>query len=163
MPDLAPPLDIRLAVKGDLQFRVDGPAGSTAGTVTGRGDTVAVHADDPVAAWDAALGSPAVGPAVLQAVAGLLHDQGVLVAVRGPAGLVAEVGAGVDSRVGRLLTGSRRVRLGAPAAVRPLAVAQARRTLRRSARAVRRPAAVLVLAGTLLVGARLRTLRRHAR
>ncbi len=116
------------AVLGELSFTVDGPGGATSGTVSGRGGTVAVHADDPVAAWDAALGSVSTGPAALQAIAGLLHDEGLVVELSGPAGLVATVGSGVNSPVGALLAGSRRIRLGTPAAVRPLAVAQVRRS-----------------------------------
>jgi hypothetical protein len=68
------------------------------------------------------------------------------VEVTGPHGLVATVGAGVDSPLGRVLAGSRRVRLGRPAAVRPLAVAQARRTSGRLAR----PALIVLGAAGLL-------------
>ena len=118
-----------LAFDGRLSFTVDGPDGSTAGTVVGDGSALRVHADDPVVAWDAALGSVSTGTAVLSAVAGHLHDEGLRLEVTGPAGRVASVGAGVDSPVGRLLAGSRRVSLGRPSAVRPLAVAQARRSL----------------------------------
>ena len=130
-----------LSFDGDLTFSVEGPGGATAGTVNGAGPVLRVHADDPVAAWDAALGSVSTGPAALSAVAGLLHDEGVVVEVSGPAGLVATVGAGVRSPLGRAITGARHVRLGRPGAVRPLAVAQVRRT----AVGARRPAALLAL------------------
>lgn len=116
-----------LSITGDLTFSVDGPGGATAGTVSGAGSTVRVHAEDPVAAWDGALGSVSTGPAVLAEVARHLHDQGIVLEVSGPDGLVATVGAGVSSSVGRLLAGSRFVRLGRPAAVRPLAIAELRR------------------------------------
>lgn len=115
--------DLRFA--GDVSFTVDG----TAGTVTGDGDTVRVHANDPVKVWDAALGSVSTGPAMLRSAARLLHDQGVRVEVSGPAGRLVLVGAGVSSPIGVVLTGSPHVRLGSPQAVRPLAVAQARRSL----------------------------------
>ena len=134
-----------LAFDGDLTFTVDGPGGATAGTVTGDGSVLRVHADDPVAAWDAALGSVSAGPAVLSALAEQLHREGVVVEVSGPDGLVAAAGAGIDSSLGRVLAGSRRIRLGRPAAVRPLAVAQ----LRRSTRGLARPAAALVLLAIL--------------
>ncbi len=143
-----------LQVAGELSFRVDGPAGGTSGTVRGDGGTVRVHAEDPVAAWDAALGSSSTGPAVLRAVADRLADTGLVLEVSGPGGHVATVGAGVDSPVGRLLTGSRRVRLGRPAAVRPLAVAQVRRTAGAAL-----PAALAVL-GVALGLAALRRARR---
>ncbi len=139
-----------LAVEGGISFTVEGPAGATSGTVTGDGGTVRVHAEDPAAAWDAALGSVSTGPAVLSAVADRLHDEGLVLEVVGPAGLVATVGAGVRSPLGRLLAGSRRVRLGRPAAVRPLAVAQARRT----ARGLARPAALVLAAGGALAALR---------
>ena len=113
---------------GNLTFSVEGPGGSTAGTVRGDGPVLRVRADDPVAAWDGVLGSVSTGPAVLSSVADLLHDEGAVLEVSGPGGVVATVGAGIESPLGRLLAGSRHVRLGRPAAVRPLAVAQARRT-----------------------------------
>lgn len=114
-------------VQGSLTFSVMGPGGRTAGTVHGQGPQVTVHAEDPVAAWDAALGSVSTGPAVLKTVGRLLSEEGVTVQVTGPRGTVATVGAGVDDRLGHLLAGSRHVRLGSPSAVRPLAVAELRR------------------------------------
>lgn len=145
--------DRGLQIEGTLEFSVDGPGGATAGTVRGDGGTVHVHAGDPVAAWDAALGPVSTGPQLLRSVAGFLHAQGVVLQVSGPAGRVATVGAGVDSLTGRLLTGSRRVRPGRPAAVRPLALAEARRRVAGRGR----PAAVA--AGLVLVW----VVRRRAR
>jgi len=142
------PLDLQ----GGLSFTVDGPGGSTSGTVAGDGAVLRVHADDPVAAWDGLLGSVSTGPAALRRVAGALADEGLSVEVSGPRGRLALVGADADSPVGRLLLGSRRVQPGALAALRPLAVAQARRSL-----TPRRGAA---LAGLLVV---LTILRRRAR
>ena len=137
-----------LGFEGDLTFSVDGPGGASAGTVRGDGRTLRVHTSDPVATWEAALGATTTGPAVLAQVARLLHDEGAVLEVTGPAGRVARVGAGVDSPVGRLLAGSRHVRLGRPSAVRPLAVAQARRGL-----GTARTRAALALAVGLLVAA----------
>ena len=137
-----------LGFEGDLTFSVDGPGGASAGTVRGQGRTLHVSASDPVAAWDAALGASTTGPAALARVARLLHDEGAVLEVTGPSGRVASVGAGIDSPLGRLLAGSRHVRLGRPAAVRPLAVAQARRTL-----ATPRARAGLALAVGLLLAA----------
>jgi hypothetical protein len=136
---------VALSFDGDLTFSVEGPGGATAGTVSGAGPVLRVHAEDPVAAWDGVLGSVSTGPAVLSSVADLLHGEGAVVEVTGPAGLVATVGAGVDSPLGRLLTGSRHVRVGRPAAVRPLAVAQLRRTGRSAARPAGLAAAALAL------------------
>ena len=119
------PLDLQ----GDLLFTVVGPGGSTSGTVVGDGPVLRVRAEDPVAAWDGILGSVSTGAAALRAVANGLADEGLAIEVSGPDGLLALVGAGADSGVGKLLTGSRRVQLGAPAALRPLAVAQMRRSL----------------------------------
>ena len=121
------PLDLQ----GDLSFTVDGPGGSTSGTVTGDGAVLRVRAEDPVSAWDGLLGSISTGPAALRTVADGLADEGLSIAVSGPQGLLALVGADADSGVGKLLLGSRRVQLGRPTALRPLAVAQLRRTLTR--------------------------------
>jgi hypothetical protein len=139
---------VALGFEGDLTFSVDGPGGSSAGTVRGAGRTLHVHASDPVAAWDAALGSSTTGPALLADVARLLHDEGAVLEVTGPGGRVARVGAGIDSPLGRVLAGSRHVRLGRPAAVRPLAVAQVRRTLRRRRTALGLAALAGLLAAT---------------
>lgn len=143
-----------LSFDGDLTFSVEGPGGATAGTVRGDGSVLRVRADDPVAAWDGVLGSVSTGPAALSQVADLLHDEGAVVEVSGPDGVVATIGAGIESPLGRVLAGSRHVRLGRPAAVRPLALAQARRTVA----GVVTPAglAVAVLALLLLLGRRRR-------
>ena len=121
-----------LDLQGDLSFTVEGPGGSTSGTVVGDGTVLRVRAEDPVAAWDGIFGSVSTGPAALRKVADGLADEGLSVEVTGPHGLLALVGADVDSGVGRLLTGSRRVRLGSPGALRPLVVAQVRRSLTRA-------------------------------
>ena len=118
-----------LALQGDLRFTVDGPGGSSSGTVEGDGAVLRVRAQDPVAAWDGLLGSVSTGPSALRAVADALAQEGLSVEVSGPRGLLALVGAEADSAVGRTVTGSRHVQLGRPAALRPLAVAQARRAL----------------------------------
>lgn len=121
-----------LDLQGDLSFTVEGPGGSTSGTVVGDGTVLRVRAEDPVAAWDGIFGSVSTGPAALRKVADGLADEGLSVEVTGPHGLLALVGADADSGVGRLLTGSRRVRLGSPGALRPLVVAQVRRSLTRA-------------------------------
>ena len=116
-------------LQGGLSFAVDGPGGSTSGTVTGDGAVLRVRTEDPVAALGGVLGPVPTGTAVLGAVADVLAEQGLAVELTGPDGLLALVGAGADSGVGRVLTGSRRVQLGRTAALRPIAVAQVRRTL----------------------------------
>lgn len=117
-----------LSVQGGLSFTVDGPGGSTSGEIVGDGPVLRVRAEDAVAAWDASVGSVSAGPAGLRVIADQLAAEGLSIEVSGPDGLLATVGAGVDSSIGRLVTGSRRVKLGRPAALRPLAVAQARRS-----------------------------------
>ena len=118
-----------LSLQGGLTFTVDGPAGSTSGEIVGDGPVLRVRAEDPVAAWEASVGSVSAGPAGLRIVADQLAAEGLSVEVSGPDGPLATVGAGVDSTVGRLVTGSRRVKLGRPAALRPLAVAQVKRSV----------------------------------
>ena len=137
-----------LDLQGGLSFTVDGPGGSTSGTVAGDGAVLRVHADDPVAAWDGLLDSVSTGPSALRTVAGALADEGLSVEVSGPRGRLALVGAEADSPLGRVLLGSRRVQLGSPAALGPLALAQARRAVT--------PRRTAALAGLLLVLAILR-------
>jgi hypothetical protein len=121
-----PQADGALRLEGSVAFTVDGPRGRSGGVVSGDGPVLRVTADDPVAAWDAAVGSAPRGPGALGTVADLLAAQGLSVEVDGPRGRLATVGAGVDSGVGRAVTGSRRVAPGRPAALRPLVVAQLR-------------------------------------
>ncbi len=116
----------RWEISSDLVFSVTTPGREPVqGRVSASGPTVTVATDDPVAVWEAATGGAAAGDALLRVVAGQLHEQGITLAVSGPGGTVATVGAGVDSSLGRLATGSRHVRLGRPAAVAPLARARA--------------------------------------
>lgn len=146
------PLDLQ----GGLTFSVDGPGGSTSGTVTGDGAVLRVLAQDPVAAWDGLLGSVSTGPAALRAVADLLAEEGLSIEVNGPGGRLALVGAQADSALGGAVLGSRRVQLGGVSALRPLAVAQARRTLSQTLtpRRVGVTAAVLALLAVLRRGLR---------
>jgi hypothetical protein len=66
--------------------------------------------------------------------------------VTGPAGLLATVGAGADSALGRAVTGSRHVQPGRPTALRPLVLAQVRRGARRRRSLLLALAALAVLA-----------------
>ena len=130
-----------LHLSGAVAFTVDGPGGSTAGTVEGEGAVLRVQADDPVAAWSGQ------DTGALGRVAEALHAQGLSVEVTGPGGRLATVGAGADSALGRLLTGSRRVAPGRPAALRPLVLAEGRRRVR----TVRGPLLLAVAAVAVLV------------
>lgn len=114
-------------LSSDLTFSVAIPGRETAtGRICAHGASVTVETSNPAAVWEAALGSPAGGPggpggpAALRVVADHLADQGVTVSVTGPGGRVASVGSGIDSAIGRITTGSRRVSLGRPAALVPL-------------------------------------------
>ena len=141
-----------LDLQGGLSFTVDGPGGSTAGTVEGDGAVLRVRTKDPVAAWDGVVGSVSTSPAALRTVADLLADEGLSIEVSGPRGVLALVGAQADSVVGQVLVGSRRVQLGSPAALGPLAVAQVRRSVS--------PRSLLAGAAAVLVAL---LLRRRAR
>lgn len=134
---------VPLQVSGDLSFTVTGAGGATSGSITGRGSRLLVHADDPVAVFRAA-SAPGRGQPALGGLGDLLADAGLVVEVAGPSGVVATVGHGVDSRLGRLTAGSRRVRPGSLRAVRPLAVERVRAATRGSA------AVPLVAAGGLV-------------
>lgn len=153
-----PGVEGRLRLEGTVAFTVDGPRGRTGGSLAGDGPVLRVTADDPVAAWDAAVASAPRGPGALGALADLLSEQGLSVEVSGPGGRLATVGAGVDSAVGGAVTGSRRVRPGRPAALRPLVVASLRQG------AVRRRQPLLVAsAAACAVLLRRRSRRRQGR
>ena len=112
--------DRSLNVESDLTFSVTGPSGPVTGTVEASGATVTVRTSDPVATLDAALGGQPYTPSAIEALAARLADSGITVAVSGPQGTVATIGAGVSSTVGRVLAGSRLVRPGSLRAVAPL-------------------------------------------
>jgi len=98
---------VRLDLTADLRFRVDAPGGGQAtGTVTADGPTLRVNTDSPTVLIRA-LGSN--DRARTAALGDLLSTTGVTVEVSGPRGAIARFGAGVDSRLGRLLTGSANV------------------------------------------------------
>ncbi len=141
-----------LSLDGTVAFTVDGPGGSTGGTLVGDGPVLRVAADDPVVAWDALVGAAPRGPRALAELADALHSGGMTVEVSGPRGRLATVGAGADSALGGLVTGSRRVSPGSPAALRPLALAQ----LRRTARTRRGVLVVLAAVAVVLLRRRLR-------
>ncbi|KQS71537.1 hypothetical protein [Modestobacter sp. Leaf380] len=140
----------RFDVRADLVLTVDGRQAR----LTGDGTDLTLTSSDPVALWRSAASVPwpvgvtvGSGPRALGGLAGALADAGLHLDVTGPGGRVAELGRGVDSGLGRGLTGSRAVRFGSP------------RTL--AATVVREPVpwrpVVLALAGLLV----LRALRRR--
>ena len=141
----------RLRLEGTVTFTVDGPRGSTTGAARGDGPVLRVSTEDPVATWDAVAGA-APGASALGVLADALSAQGLAVEVSGPHGVLATVGAGADSPLGRVVTGSRHVQPGRPAALRPLVVSQLRSGVRR-----RRPLLLALAAGVLLA------LRKRAR
>ncbi len=104
-----------LAVRADLTLESDG----LTARLTGDGTRLTLDASDPVALWRAAAGIPwpagvtvRRGPGALGELAGALAAQGLHLDITGPRGRVAELGAGVASPAGRLLTGSAAVRPG---------------------------------------------------
>lgn len=111
----------QLHIDSDLTFCVDGPSGSSTGRVSASGSTVTISTTDPVAVMSSAPGNKSGFPV---AIADLLADSGVTVEAVGPQGLVVTVGAGVDSAIGALLTGTRHLRLGSLRAAVPLARAR---------------------------------------
>jgi hypothetical protein len=101
-----------LAVEADLRLEVTSTSGTTTARVTGHGQQVRVEAERPEVLL------AAVSPADVGRVADLLAGAGITVAVRGPRGPVASLGAGTSDRFGRAVTGSRRVALARRGAVR---------------------------------------------
>lgn len=144
-----------LQFSSDLTFSLEGPDGSSAlGRVEGDGSTLRVSTTDAALVWGAALDSSLATPDSLDRLATQLADGGVTVEVSGPAGRVATVGAGVDSTLGRFAAGSRRVELGGPRAVVPLARVQARRLLGERRRTLLAALAALTGAGALALARR---------
>lgn len=139
-----------LAVSGSLAFTLD--TGS-AGRVEGRGSRILVTADDPVAAFRAAA-APGNGRPALGGLGDVLAEAGLVVEVTGPRGSVATLGDGVDSGLGRLLAGSRHVRLGRLRAVTPLAAARGVDLLGPAARRALPVLALAALAAVLRQGRR---------
>ena len=135
-----------LRMEGDLSFTVDGPQGSTTGTAHADGTVLHVRAEDPVAAWDAVAGAAPSAAGGLGVLADQLAAEGLSVEVTGPAGRLATVGAGADSALGRVVTGSRHVQPGASSALRPLVLSQVRQGARRRRSLLLALAAVAVLA-----------------
>ena len=119
---LAAGADARLDVDADLELRVTAPAGnSTSARVTGQGQRVLVEAERRPEVLLAALNRTDVGRA-----ADSMASCGITVAVSGPDGPVATLGAATHSRLGRAISGSSRVD-PAPRAALNLALALAAR------------------------------------
>ncbi len=131
----------------DLRFGVDAPGGARAtGTVTADGETVRVRTDAPAVLIRSLRSDDRTRTAAL---GDLLSATGVTVEVSGPRGAVARLGAGVDSRLGRLLTGSPNVGVrGVPATMWRFAGS------RIGAAAVAVPVATVVAVATIVVGQR---------
>jgi hypothetical protein len=115
--------DVGIHTDNDLTFGVDAPLG----TVTRVGDLVIIRTEDPVGVWDAVTTSVSTGQRAVSAVAEELAAQGVTVEITGPDGLVARLGAGIDSSRGLLAAGSRKMELGDRHATASLVRARLRR------------------------------------
>ena len=117
-----------LHVESDLTFSVDGPSGLSTGTVRASGSRVTVRSSHPVSMMEAVLGADGGGARTPAAAVGdFLAGVGLTVDVIGPRGLVVTMGDGVESAIGALVSGTRRVRPGSLRAAGPLAVARIRR------------------------------------
>ena len=139
----------QIRVEADLTIEVDG----TPARLSSEGERLVLSSPHPERVWQAVLSSalPAGvgsldGPRAIGRLAGELAASGVRLEVTGPRGSVAHLGQGVDSRLGRLATGSSAVAPGAPAAV---AVLLWSRVSRRAGAAA---AAVVVLAVAVGLG-----------
>ena len=106
-----------LSVTADLALSIDGHDAR----LTGSGGDLTLDSSDPVALWRSAASVPwpvgvtvGSGPRALGGLADALAEQGLHLEVTGPHGRVAELGRGVDSALGRSVTGSRVVRFGSP-------------------------------------------------
>ena len=105
------------SVTADLALSVDGHDAR----LTGSGADLTLDSTDPVALWRSAASVPwpvgitvSTGPRGLGGLGDALAEAGLHLDVTGPHGRVAELGRGVDSTLGRSVTGSRLVRFGSP-------------------------------------------------
>ncbi|MEO5961593.1 MAG: hypothetical protein ABIR80_20975 [Opitutaceae bacterium] len=112
-------IDPRLFIDGDLSFSVDGPSGHSDGRVEASGSHITVHASDAFAAMDAAVGGRHGRSPIPATIADLLADAGLTVEVLSPRGPVVTLGAGIESGLGKVLTGSAHVRLESAREARP--------------------------------------------
>ncbi len=110
-----------LRIDSDLTFSVDGPSGSSTGRVDAAESKVTISVTNPADVIGSALGNRSHQAAAL---GDLLAEAGLTIEVVGPHGPVVTVGAGVDSAVGALLSGTRHLRLGSLRAAAPLARAR---------------------------------------
>lgn len=95
-----------LHVTADLRLDVDG----VEVRIAGDGQRIDVSTDHPLRLMSAAARTPSPRGA-FAVVANVLADSGVTVEVKGSHGAVARAGLGVDSRLGRVATGSSHVRV----------------------------------------------------
>jgi len=110
----------QIRVEADLTIDVDG----TPARLASDGDRLVLSSAHPERVWAAVLSAalPAGigvmdGPRAVGRVASELAAAGLRLEVTGPRGNVAQLGAGVQSRLGRMVTGSVAVAPGAPSAV----------------------------------------------
>lgn len=142
--ELGPPAGPAFDVQAALSLEIDGRAAS----ITGSGNRLVLHLDSPGHTLHAARSF--TSSAVVGTVANMLRAAGLRLDVVGAHGQLLSLGAGVDSVLGRLGTGSRAVSAGSPRAVTYLAVQLLQRATGR-----RRAAAVAGLTGAVLVAAAL--------
>lgn len=127
-------------VEADLRLDVDGHAA----TLIGSGADLTLFCAEPSALLGQLSYAPVPvgvgrvdGPRTLGRAAAALDRAGLRLSVTGPGGAVLVLGRGQDSRVGRLVTGSRRARFGSTRALRPVVAAEVvRRAQRVPGRAV---------------------------
>lgn len=111
-----------MRVVSDLTFSVAVPNGVTAtGTVRSEGSRITVETTRPATLVEGFLGRSGLPVGMPRLLGRRLHQAGLAVTLQGPRGVIATIGSGVMNPLGRLLTGSWRVRLGRPSAMAPLA------------------------------------------
>ncbi len=118
-----------LTVEAELLITVDG----SQARLTSTGRELRLESDAPAALWSAVNKSelPAglgriSGPRAIGRLADTLAAQGLEFVVVSPSGELVRLGTDQPSRVGRLTTGSRSVRLGSARAIAPVVLALVR-------------------------------------
>lgn len=112
------PVDGTVMVEANLRFDVDGISAS----LTGSGQRLVFRTDEPRQLVQALVGTLGAknGRRTLGRVSDALGAHGLELRVVGPQGVVARIGAGADSLLGQMVTGSRQVQIGRLSSTLPL-------------------------------------------
>lgn len=130
------PTSAALSVTADLDIDIDGHSAR----LEGDGQRLVLRSDHPELLWSSVLNAAlpdqignVSGPRSIGRAASEVAAAGMHIDVEGPHGTVVSIGAGEDSRLGRLITGSAAVQPKSVRSLLPFARVLVNRVLRRRA------------------------------